>query len=64
MVCFWLCDLMCSYVFLSMCVVSGVLCDVCMVCAVRVCVFACGGQMCLCVLFANSCVMLYGLACV
>ena len=43
MVCFWLCDLMCSYVFLSMCVVSGVLCDVCMVCAVRVCVFACGG---------------------
>ena len=43
MICLWLCVLMCSCVFPSMCVVSGVLCDVCMVCAMRVCDFPCGG---------------------
>ena len=31
------------FVRVSMCVVSGVLCDVCMVCVVRCCDCACGG---------------------
>ena len=45
MVCVWLRVLLCLCVCFDLGVrfVSDVLCDVCMVCVVRVCVRACGG---------------------
>ena len=49
-------------VSIYMCVfVSDVLCDVCMACVVRACVFVRVVVKYVCVVFATSCVMLYGL---